>query len=56
MVKKDQTKQKCGTCRGSGQVTCYECGGSGQAKGPDGKMHPCVRTVVCTDCGGSGEK
>jgi len=30
----------CGTCHGSGQITCYRCNGSGR--------------VVCSSCGGSG--
>lgn len=54
--KKDPAKPDCNKCSGKGQVECYECHGTGTAIGPDGKPHPCVRTVTCTDCGGSGKQ
>jgi hypothetical protein len=49
-------KVNCGACGGTGQVTCYECNGTGTAIGPDGRPANCVKTVTCTACGGTGKK
>lgn len=46
---------QCDTCKGSGEVTCPECHGSGTAIGPDGKPGTCIKKVTCTDCGGTGK-
>ena len=55
-TKEREISAACGSCGGSGKVTCYECNGTGKAIGPDGKEHDCVTEVLCTGCGGSGRK
>lgn len=55
MADDDEDLVTCWACDGHKKVECPECQGTGQAIGPDGKIHPCLREITCWTCGGTGK-
>lgn len=49
----DDDTEECETCRGSGQVICKSCGGSGWVSGRYGEIC-CGGTDTCPTCDGDG--
>ena len=47
----------CKTCRGTGEVICGECYGSGKSGIKDRPCNYChgKKTQTCSDCNGSGK-
>ena len=48
---------RCRDCKGSGEVPCFHCYGSGKGYGPDKKCNYCKgrKTDTCLKCNGTGE-
>lgn len=50
-------KSTCGTCSGSGQVTCPGCGGSGKLEQiNESKREGFSKIVSCAGCNGMGSR